>query len=213
MRISHPSQEFAKLGSPNSSGSSSEPSLQLPLKQLERFRPHFAAEDCFSLLPSMKFCTIFAKQTELGSTSAAPALLYPSLLKCDSSAFSEAEIFSTLVNCRSKSRLNRDFAAGLTGSNRVGSSGGAWKSIGWIFIGNGVIGVIKITTKRSYPPSSLKTELIPEFQSKKINPISNFRFYLTPKITLHKLSFNYKNPETNHDKSLTKPPPKKKGIN
>lgn len=37
---------------PQKSNSSSELSLQLPLKQLLRFRPHF---NCFSLLSSMKF--------------------------------------------------------------------------------------------------------------------------------------------------------------
>ncbi|CAL5443532.1 unnamed protein product [Camellia sinensis] len=77
-----------------------------PLKQLQRLRPHFA-DDCFSLVSSMKFCTIFAKQTEFGSNSAPP----PSSPYCGSptGGFSADEIRRTLGNCRSKSLLTRDF--------------------------------------------------------------------------------------------------------
>lgn len=114
--------------------SSSELSLLFPLKQLQRLRPHLAA-DCFSLLPSMKFWTILARQTELGSNS----LAAPSLLYCASPpmAFSAVEVLRTPGNCRSKSRLSLDLRTGLDESVRAGSDRtcGGSMSTGWILGG------------------------------------------------------------------------------
>lgn len=126
-----PSDDPTPVDSLKPSSSSSELSLPFPLKQLQRLRAHLAA-GCFSLPSSMKFCTIFAKQTELGSNS--PSLLFPG---SPMPGFSVAEvILRTLGNGRSKSLLSRDFEAGLAESARNGSRCN-WVSTptGWIFIG------------------------------------------------------------------------------
>lgn len=94
MRKSQTSAEETVL-----SDSTSEPSLPFPLKQLHRFLPHLIAEDCegFSLFSSMKFWTILAKQTELGSKSSDEAT-------GNGTVGSETEIL--------KSRLSLDFTIG-----------------------------------------------------------------------------------------------------
>lgn len=101
-------------GAPKRSKSSS--SELFALKQLQRLRPHFGAGGC----SSMKFCTIFAKQTELGSNSVATSLL----------------IFG---NWRSKmnNRFSRDFN---TDSFRTTTASFTFSesmsiAIGWTFIG------------------------------------------------------------------------------
>lgn len=137
--------EVKESPKPSKSNSSSELSLLLALKQLQRFRPHLGA-GCLSLLSSMKFCTIFAKQTELGSNSVPPSLLLllmaEEVVYCDGSptlGFSAEEILNTLGNCLSKSLLNRDFKTGLAESVRNGSlSVSGSVSSGWIFIGKGM---------------------------------------------------------------------------
>ncbi|KAF7818375.1 uncharacterized protein G2W53_023830 [Senna tora] len=69
----------------------------------------------------MKFCTIFAKHTELGSNSLWS--FTTSLVNCSSSppTLSAAEFLRTPGNCRSKSRFNRDFTTGLASSGRRNS--------------------------------------------------------------------------------------------
>lgn len=138
LRISQASPAGPSPVPPEKSNSSSELSLQFPLKQLHRFIPHLA---CFSLLSSMKFSTILSKQTELGSNS------IPSLLQCCSpsapTSFSEDEIRITLRNWRSISRLIRDFATAFGGSVRSNPFGKDEGSIGWIFIGKGMANAIE----------------------------------------------------------------------
>lgn len=86
----------------------------------------------------MKFWTILAKQTELGSNSS-----LTSLLNCTWSApasvttFSGTGVRKTLPNGRSKSRLNRDFTTGLEKAEPTGEL----KSTGCIFNGKGIISI------------------------------------------------------------------------
>lgn len=151
--------------------------MQLPVKQLQR-RPHLTAADgCFSLLSSMKFRTIFPKQTELGSNSIEPLEL--SLLKCGSSRTPTLSAAKLLRNWSSKSRRRRDLAAGFS---RVMSSGES-ESIGWIFILEGMISVtmktrnasqIQIPIKLSYP--FCKTNLRPNNQISQLFFIDLRRF-------------------------------------
>lgn len=131
------------LRSSDHSDSSSELSVPLPLKQLQRLRPHL----CFSsslflllLLPSMKFTTIFAKQIELGSRS--PELPLESGGGGGGASKSQtvnnlSEVVLVVVvflilNWRSKRRFKRDFGICFI----FGRSSDA--SIGWIFVWKGI---------------------------------------------------------------------------
>lgn len=163
LRISHasPPDDPEVIDSPKppkTSNSSSELSLLLPLKQLQRLRPYFTVAGCLSLFSSMKFCTILSKQTELGSNSVPPPPP-PSLLLnwADSPTiigFSTAEILRTLGNGRSKRRLSRDLNTGLADSVRTCSLT-VWTSIsiGWIFIGKGM--TQKKRTEKSLLPREI----------------------------------------------------------
>lgn len=126
LRISEESQpydteELVSPKLPKKSISSSELSLLFALKQMHRFRPYFAGAGCLSLLSSMKLCTIFAKQTELGSNSVSRPSLLNSCCGDGSTAtvigFSAEEI----RNCLSKSFLRRDLNTGLAEAVRTGS--------------------------------------------------------------------------------------------
>lgn len=108
--------------------SSSELSLQFPLKQLHLFFPHFPFESPFS---SMKFITILSRQ--IVPTSASPAL----------ASFSDELLRRTPGNCLSKSRFNLDFGAGLIWTWSVTLLVVKFVSIGWTFIGNGIIDVAR----------------------------------------------------------------------
>lgn len=105
------------------SGSSSELSLQFPLKQV-----HCC---CFSLPSSIKFWTIFARQNELGSNSSKPSLLQLCSGSVTPPDLSGADVFKTLENGLSKSHLNLDLNTGFTTSSHFGcGSSGELKSIG-----------------------------------------------------------------------------------